>query len=82
MKEIRISSQIVALLLAVVAACVMAPNIVEAGQMFDPHMAKGGLPECMEKLNSAVSVLEASQEDLFGIASGSTYRLFGSLDEF
>jgi len=64
MKKVRISSQIVTLLLAVAAAIAIAPNAVEAGPKFEPYMAMGGLPECMEKLNTAESALEAFQEDL------------------
>ena len=62
MKKLRISLQIVASFLAVAAAVAIAPNVVKAGSKFDPHMAPGGLPDCMEDLNNAESLLEAYQD--------------------
>ena len=62
MKNLRFSYQIVASFLAMAAAIAIAPNVVKAGSKFDPHMAQGGLPECMEDLNNAESLLEAYQE--------------------
>jgi len=64
MKILRGLSQTVAFILALVAAAALVPDSATAGPKFDPHMAKGGLPECMQKLNSAVSELEASQLNL------------------
>lgn len=66
MKKLMNTSQTIASLLTVVTAVVMVASSTAAGQ-FDPHMAKGGLPECMEKLNSAVLELEASQSDLLQV---------------
>jgi len=65
MKITQSSSAILVSCLAVAATIViLSAGIADAGQRFNLHKAKGGLPVCMDKLNAITANLETCETNL------------------